>query len=61
MTDMIWGARVDESWRLLAVDDLLEVAVKKCVLHVQLVKRDVAMLSTDRMVVGLTIRLKVSS
>jgi hypothetical protein len=34
---MIWGARVDESWRLLAVDGLLEVAVKKGVLHVQLV------------------------
>jgi hypothetical protein len=29
----------DESWRLLTVDDLLEVAVKKGVLHVQLVNR----------------------
>jgi hypothetical protein len=36
-TDMIWGARVDESWRLLAVDGHLEVVVKKGVLHVQLV------------------------
>jgi hypothetical protein len=34
---MIWGARIDESWRLLVVDCLLEVAVKKGVLHVQLV------------------------
>jgi hypothetical protein len=34
---MIWGARVDESWQLLAVDGLLEVAVKKGVLYVQLV------------------------
>jgi hypothetical protein len=29
MADVIWSARVDESWRLLAVDGLLEVAVKK--------------------------------
>jgi hypothetical protein len=36
MANVIWSARVDESWRLLAVDGLLEVAVKKGVLHVQL-------------------------
>ena len=35
----IWSARVDESWRLLTVDGLLKVAVKKGVLHVQLVNR----------------------
>jgi hypothetical protein len=34
---MIWGARVNEFWRLLAVDGLIEVAVKKGVLHVQMV------------------------
>ena len=33
---MIGGGRVDEAGRLLAVDRLLEVAVKKSVLHVQL-------------------------
>jgi len=37
--NVVWGTRVDESWRLLTVDGLLEVAVKKCVLHVQLVNR----------------------
>lgn len=37
--DVVWGTRVDESWRLLTVNGLLEVAVKKCVLHVQLVNR----------------------
>jgi hypothetical protein len=37
--DVVWGTRVDESWRLLTVDGLLEVAVKKGVLHVQLVNR----------------------
>jgi hypothetical protein len=36
MADVIWSARVDETWRLLAVDGLLEMAVKKGVLHVQL-------------------------
>jgi len=34
MADVIWCAKVDESWRLLTVDGLLEVSVKKGVLHV---------------------------
>ena len=38
-TDMVRGDGVDEAGRLLAVDSLHEVSVKKCILHVQLVDR----------------------
>ena len=36
---MVWGSRVDEAVRLLAVDRLVQMAVKKGVLHVQLMYR----------------------
>ena len=36
---MIWSDGVDEARRLLAVDSLSEMAMEKCVLHVQLVDR----------------------
>ena len=36
---MIWRGGVDEAGRLLAVDSLSEMAVEKCVLHVELVDR----------------------
>jgi hypothetical protein len=39
MADVVWDTRVDESWRLLTVDGLLEVAVKKGILHVKLVNQ----------------------
>ena len=38
-TDVIWSGGVDEARRLLAVDSLSEMAMEKCVLHVQLVDR----------------------
>jgi len=33
---MVKSSNIDEAWRLLAIDGLLEMAVKKSVLHVQL-------------------------
>jgi hypothetical protein len=36
---VVRSSRVDETRRMLAVDSLLEVTMKKCILHVELVKR----------------------
>jgi hypothetical protein len=59
---MVRSSRVDKAMQLLAVNNLLKVAGKEVILHVQQgQQRKVAMLRTLRMVIGLTTRLNVSS
>jgi hypothetical protein len=63
-TDVVGGGWINDARRLLAVDCLVQMAVKKGVLHVQLMDRpraETTMLRTARMVAGLTTGLNVSS
>ena len=42
MADIVWMLRDMKSWGLMHVNCLLEVTVKKCILHVELVDRPVS-------------------
>ena len=59
-TNMLRMNSVDEARWLLAVDHLLEIAVEKGILEIGQAQ-ETAMLSTTRIMVGLTTGLKVSS